>query len=41
MADSHSCKKEKKTRQTNKKVIEKIQIFLKKQKNGSTDNKRR
>lgn len=37
MADSRFSKK----RDTNKKVIEKINLFLKKQKNGSTDNKRR
>jgi len=37
MADSRSSKK----RDTNKKVIEKINLFLKKQKNESTDNKRR
>lgn len=30
-----------KKRDTNKKVIEKINLFLKKQKNESTDNKRR
>ena len=37
MAGSHSSKK----RDTNKKVIEKINLFLKKQKDGTTDNKRR
>lgn len=37
MADSRSSKK----RDTNKKVIEKINLFLKKQKNESTNNKRR
>lgn len=37
MADSRSSKK----RDTNKKVIEKINLFLKRQKNESTDNKRR
>lgn len=37
MADSRSSKK----RDTNKKVIEKINLFLKKQKNESTDYKRR
>lgn len=37
MADSRSSKK----RDTNKKVIEKINLFLKKQKNVTTDNKRR
>jgi len=37
MADSRSSKK----RDTNKKVIEKINLFLKKQKNESADNKRR
>jgi hypothetical protein len=37
MADSRSSKK----RTTNKKVIEKINLFLKKQKDGSTDYKRR
>lgn len=37
MAGSHSFKK----RTTNKKVIEKINIFLKKQKDEPTDNKRR
>ncbi len=35
MADSRSSKK----RDTNKKVIEKINLFLKKQKNESTNNK--
>lgn len=37
MAGSRSSKK----RDTNKKVIEKINIFLKKQKDVATDNKRR
>lgn len=37
MADSRSFKK----RDTNKKVIEKINLFLKKQKHGTTNNKRR
>jgi len=42
MEDFHFYKTmEKKKRETNKKVIEKINLFLKKQKNESTDNKRR